>query len=282
MRLKSGIARLCVAALLATPSWAWQMNCVHSFGIALNIAFVRFDQENIEFAAQTPVSIDPTRFTNRGANWQEGVSIRFGWIGQYFDCLRLGMTYQTKTYMGHFNKYTGFIPDRGSLDLPSQFGFGVAYHPSCDVVVTAEVVKLFWRDGKWFRNILTSLPIANSNRFGANNGPGLDWSDQLIFKIGGAWDIWDCLTLRMGFNYGNAPPSMGNALGVLMPEAVTQHFTFGGTYVWNCWNELTINYVHGRNHTISGQLDPPDFNQVTGSTWRMWDRSFGVAYSRLF
>jgi long-chain fatty acid transport protein len=268
-----------------TPSWAWQISCVHSVGLALNATFARLKVDGLHVEDLPNHSTNPDRFTNRGGNWAEGVSLRLGWTAEFLQCLRIGVTYQTKTYMSHFTKYEGLLPNRGDADLPGQFGFGIAYNPTCDLLLSADVIKVFWRDGRWFRDDYVILEnVGDEVEFGTVNGPGLGWNQQLILKLGLAWNYLECLTLRGGFVYGNSPTVAGNPLNSLLPETVNQHFTFGFTYDWSSCSELSLEYVHGRSQVVSGPLSPldDDSGQSATGNWRQWQRSFGVSWGHHF
>lgn len=156
---------------------------------------------------------------------------------------------------------------------------GLAYFPRCNIAILLDVVKVFWRDGKWFENVGPSprIFLGESRDLGANEGRGLGWNEQMLYKVGVSWDIWDCLTLRAGFNYGNSVVPAGNIWDVMLPLTVTQHITFGASYRWCDW-ETSLVYVNGRRHDVSGATVTQDARIDLSS----WERSVGISISRCF
>ncbi len=228
-----GQVRTNYGAVCATGTWSLQVNPVHSVGLALNVAYEWFNFQGITLTN----SVAPNNLTNKGNNWEWGVSARIGWIGRFWECLHVGATYQTTTRMGHLRKYRGLIPGGGSLDLPQELGIGFLYMPTCNLKLALDVVKIFWRDSRFFRNGETA------NRPGSNSGPGVNWNEQVVFKAGALFDF-KCVTIRLGWNTGNNPSPTNNQLAAPIAEFIQNHFTLGATYHMGC-NELSIVYIHG-------------------------------------
>jgi long-chain fatty acid transport protein len=260
-----------------TPAWAWQCGECNSFGISANLSFSSLQVKGMQFLRD--FSIDPERVTNQGDDWEVGIGARVGWTHQLYDVLRLGITYQTKQWIGQYHKYRGLLPTRGEADLPAQLGLGIAYFPRCNVVFALDIVKVFWRDGKWFENVgpSPSLYLGDSRALGANEGRGLGWNEQMIYRVGLSWDVWECLTVRGGFNYGNSVVPAGNVWDFLMPLTITQHVTLGASYRW-CDYEFSLAYINGRSHDVSGAT----LSREAKMTLSSWERSLGLSISRCF
>ncbi|MGE3954157.1 MAG: OmpP1/FadL family transporter [Parachlamydiales bacterium] len=253
-----------------TPSWSWQINTCHSLGIAVNavVAKLRVD------GPQITNSVAPAFTTDRGNDYQWGIGARFGWLGQFSHCVQVGATYQTRTYLSHFRKYRGLIPEGGDADLPAQFGVGVAWQLFRGVVVSADAVKIFWREGRLFRNDYDE----DSGPFGSRSGPALGWDEQMVFKGGLSWDVLECLTLRIGYNHGNCPIPRGNLLDVQSADTVQDHATIGFTWEWRC-HQVSFVYLHAFTNTIKGfePLDRGSFLILKGR-----QDSVGIEYGYLF
>lgn len=253
-----------------TPSWSWQINCVHSVGIAVNLGLQKLsiggDQDR---AAQ---SIAPGFVTDRGKDGQFGISLRLGWMAQVTPSLKLGATYQTKTRFTLHRKYRGNIAGGGEVYLPSQIGVGAAWWPHCRLVLAADLVGIFWTDARLFRN------RERTTLFGADNGPGLGWRDQLVVKIGAAWTPWDCLTVRAGYNHGHTPLPTGSFTNISSVLTVQDHLTAGLSIRFGC-NELSIEYVGGLHHSLRGKKPTnPVFTIEMGSR----QQEVGISFGRRF
>lgn len=230
--------------LYFTPSWSWQINGVHSIGIALNVCAARLKVEGLEFIAST---IDSSNATNRGWNYEEGVSIRFGWIAQLSPEWRIGATVQSKTWMGKFKHYKGLLPTNGDFDLPSQIGVGAAWQAMPELVFCGEIVRVNYRGIEVFDQTNDERP------FGSTNGAGFGWTGQTIYKFGVAWDVWKKLTLRAGYNYATNPIRSGETwLNQLTQAVIAQHVTIGGSWAWDR-NEISIVYLNGIRRDIGGR-----------------------------
>lgn len=251
------------------PSWAWRFHPCHTVGVSALLIHGSF--------RATPAALfnagesrDPSAFSNRGTDNQWGAGVRLGWVGRVCPFLSLGLTYQSKIWMSFFRRYRGLIPAGGDARLPSQFGIGMAFHPISRVVIAADIVKVFWRQSRFFHN------ETHHSSFGSDSGPGLGWNDQLLIKIGCAWQIIPNITLRVGFNHGNAPVPRGNPLDLLAPMVFQDHISAGLSYRWDC-SELSVLFLRGIRHRVNGPIVNTDATEIiTGDypEYKMWLRGY--------
>ncbi len=229
-----------------SPSWACTVACNHTIGVAANIAISALDISGFEFFSRNSnVSAFPEYGSNKGTEFQHGLGLQFGWIGQ-FDCgITLGIAYKTKTWMNHFKKYRGFLPQDGQFDLPSIWSFGATWCVTQFVVISADFERIMWTDARLFRH-----DFFNGDRFGTSAGPGFGWEDQSVIKLGAAWDISDAVTLRVGYNFGTALYANRDLLlNLNTMQVIRTHYTLGLTYYTGC-HELSIDFVHGDRHRL--------------------------------
>jgi long-chain fatty acid transport protein len=263
--------------LVVAPSWAWRINSVHSIGVAVNLAITQLEVEGIgAVAGGVPLigaSFFPNDVTNRGTEYSEGMSFRFGWLGNLCDRLMVGFTFQTKTWVRKYKKYQGLLPDAGWWDLPGSLGVGVTFRPFSCMAISAEYSHVIW-------NKVTNSFWADGFNFGGVNGRGISWNAQGIFKVGAYWQLAPCLTLRAGYNWGQAPVSVVDTVAnVATLPTVEHHVTAGATYAFDC-NEISFYYYYGFRHRINGRLPWPAI--TNGYNIENEQQSLGVAYGRRF
>jgi long-chain fatty acid transport protein len=263
-------------SLFITPSWSMQINQIHSIGLAINICVARLKITGLE-GIET-LSVDPNHVTNEHWNDQEGISARFGWIAQLTPEWRIGATAQTKTWMGKFKRYKGFLPSNGKFDLPAQLGVGVAWQALPEFVISADILRIFYRDCKQFNHTGSQLP------FGSTNGAGFGWDGLTAYKIGFAWDVWKYLTVRAGYNYGHDPiHTCETWLNQLTLATITHHITAGASWAWE-HNEISFAYVHGFRREAEGRqsLTTPGFLPGRNTNLKNTQNTVGISYGRTF
>ncbi len=150
------------------------------------------------------------------------------------------------------------------------------------VVVSLDLERIMWTHTKAFRQDYfvpdggTLLPT-----LGGPDGPGFGWNDQSVIKLGVGWDVNDCLTLRLGLNYGDRPMGgFDTRLNALTQQTIDTHITGGFTWYLPCCGELTMNYIHGFASTLRG--DRPSDNDTLVFDLRNKEDSVGISYGRTF
>jgi len=271
------------------PSWSWRVNCVHSVGVAFNLVIGTFEAKGLDQLALPLVSAYSADVTNNGQDVALGANVRIGWMGQFTRCLRVGATFQTKTWMQKFEKYQGLLPREGDAEWPYEVAVGFAYNICPCLVFAFDYKRLFWSDRKLYGNTLNGnggivTPLVNA--FGMPGGPGLGWNDQSIYKLGLAYNFCGCWTVRVGYNYGRNPVyTTETSTNRLTGPVIEHHITFGATYKL-CCGEISAFYWHGFENTVHGRdsglrVDGAPF---TGNNYdlRNTQNAVGVGYGCCF
>jgi len=259
--------------LVVAPSWSWRINTVHSIGVALNIAITGLNFQGYGTAAA--LSFFPNDATNRGTAYSEGVSVRVGWLGNLCNRFMAGFTFQTRTWVRKYRKYQGLLHDAGESDLPGSLGVGATWFPWSCVALSAEYQHVIW-------NKVTNSFWGAREFFGGVNGPGVSWNAQGIFKVGGYWRILPCLTLRLGYNWGQSPISCADTIAnVGTQQIIEHHITTGATYRFDC-NEITFYYYYGFSHRIRGEIPILPLQIPNGYNLRNEQQAVGLSYGRIF
>jgi len=263
--------------LFVVPNLSYKINPKHSFGVGLNLVAQSFEAEGLQNFVNFPgFSTDPTKVTNQGADFAYGAGLRLGWMGQITPQVTLGATYQTRTYMSEFDDYAGLFAEQGDFDVPSNFGVGIAFQATPQWLLAADVMQIQYSEVDSIGN--KGVPI--TSQLGADNGPGFGWDDMTVIKLGVEFMVNPDMTLRAGYNHGDAPIDSSQTLfNVLAPATVEDHLTLGGTWSISPTMNLTAMYMHAFENEIKGSNSIPSTLGDGEADITMSQDSIGLAFS---
>jgi long-chain fatty acid transport protein len=242
--------------MIMAPGVAYNINKQHAIGASLQIGVQTFRGSGMGDAFR-PFSQSPNLLTENGNDWSYGAGIRLGYRGKFFKKkLTIGTTYASKVYMTKFDKYAGLFAEEGKFDIPENYGIGLAYKPNKKLTLALDYVRINYSDIASVGN--ASLPISSDpantvDKLGNADGPGFEWDDMDVFKIGMAYDLNEKWTVRAGFNYGETPINENDSLefNVLAPAVSEKHYTIGGTYKISKKSEINFVYQHSPKNKLS-------------------------------
>lgn len=266
------------------PSWSWQINCVHSIGVAVNFVVSALNIKGLDIlstiSTDTPFSEYQAFVANQGTQVATGGNIRVGWIGQFSRCFRVGATWQTKTWQRKFDKYQGFLADRGDFSWPYYLAVGFSYQIMPCLTLAFDYGLYFWGGRKQFGHTLNGEgAIGTVTKFGLENGPGFGWNDQSVVKVGLAWDLLSCLTLRLGYNHGVNPINVTETwLNRLTGQTIADHITIGGTWK-TCCGELSGFYWYGWRNKVNGRNSAPNLRTQSTTEYSVSNQQNGLGLS---
>ena len=264
--------------LFIAPTFAMKINDQHSIGISLNLARQRFKARGLD--AFAGYSSSPNELTGNGFDSSNGWGVRIGWTGQITDTLTLGATYQTRTWMGEFDKYKGLFAEQGDFDIPSNYAIGAAFQATPEMTIALDVEWIKYSEIKSIANPLSNLTVSG-NPLGADDGPGFGWEDMTVYKLGLSYDYSDDLTLRAGWNYGSQPiPASETFFNLLAPGVVEHHLTLGATWTLENGGELSVSYMHAFEKKVNGSGSIPSGAPFYGgeANLKMYQDALGIAY----
>jgi len=288
----SGPMGINLEQLFIAPTWSMKYNATDSVGVALNLAYQRFSATGLQpfdcltfFGGQcadglggftSNIAASPTanpgKMTNNGDDSSTGYGVRVGWMGEVRPNVTLGVTYQTKTKMGKFSKYSGLFADEGSFDIPANYGVGVAVNVNPATTVAFDVQRI---DFEGVHTIGASTHIAQ--QYGSNGGPGFGWKSINAYKLGVSHAYSSNFTLRAGYDHCDQPISSSEAFpNILAPGVVQDHLTLGGTWTLANKSEVTVAYVHAFEQTVTGAV--PSTLGGGNLKLKMHQDSISVAY----
>jgi long-chain fatty acid transport protein len=182
------------------------LNARSSWGISLLMGFQMFRNAGANGLAS--LSAHSSNLSGKGTDYSAGVGTRLGFLFNVLPTLDLSASYQPKVYMSKFHRYKGLFPNGGEFDYPAFGNIGLAWHVESNVVLAADVEKIWFTDisnyGHSHNSILPggTCPANQSTCLGGSNGAGFGWSDDVIYKLGLQWAATAKTTLRAGFQHG--------------------------------------------------------------------------------
>lgn len=222
--------------LTATPSMAWQINDIHSIGFGVDLVACKLKIKGFQNFASN--SIAPQHVTNKGSDYRPGIGFHVGWMGKFTNNFTMGLSYQSPSWVHRFNKYKGLFPDKGSVNLPANYGIGFAYTWNC-WQFGLDVIRFLWSNQRALGN---SFTLQHPN--GSKHGTGFGWRDQTTFRLGAAYQFNESLILRCGYRHSNEQVRKSQLFNCgHTPLLTTDTISLGASCQWDC-NELDIFYSY--------------------------------------
>ena len=269
--------------LMIAPTLSWKFHPNHSVGISPLIGYQRFEAYGLQpFAG---ISSDGNNLTNKGTDDAWGYGVRVGYYGKLTPTVSVGATWQSKIYMSEFDKYKGLFAEQGDFDIPMNFGLGVAWQATPQLLLAADYVRIYYSDIKSVGNPSTQAPCTfgaptQSACLGASGDSiGFGWSDTNVFKLGAEDRLNPAWLLRAGYNYSDNPiESRDVTFNILAPGVVQHHLTLGFTYTLPGGSELTGMYFHAFENDTTGGTNPLYFPVGGTEKIQMSQNGLGIAW----
>jgi long-chain fatty acid transport protein len=263
-----------LAQLFVSPTWSMKVNQTNSVGVSLNLAYQMFSATGIgPFAG---MSSNGSALTNNGTDTSTGYGVRIGWLGQVTPTVSLGATYQSKTKMGDFSKYSGLFAGQGSFDIPANYGVGIAVKANPATTVAFDIERTDYAGVPAVNNPLVFPPPP---LLGWSNGSGFGWQSINTYKLGVSYAYTPALTLRAGLNHCDQPiPASQTFFNTLAPGIVQDHLSLGATWKLANQSELSIAYIHAFKKTVNGVGSIPGAFGGGNVNLTMSEDSIGIAY----
>jgi long-chain fatty acid transport protein len=214
-----------------TPGIAYKLNDMFSFGLTLNGMWA----------------------TTHMAGSAFGIGATIGAKITPMKILTIGLAYETKSFFQDFAYNTPAGVDKLTFNQPGVLTGGVAVRPLEMLLVAADVAWIDWPTSNG-----ANLPAYSQNSSGAIPW-NMNWSSQVVFKIGVEVTPIEWLALRAGFNYGKNPLDASRAFeNICFPALAESHITLGAGF--NLGKHVAINvggmYAPSVSITGSNPLPP--------------------------
>lgn len=218
------------------PTVAWRPREDLALGLGLTLAHQQFKAGGVIVPAPVPGGLMP--LSGHGTQSATGVGWRLGALWKPNDEWSFGANYRARTSMGRLKGYdTDLLAySGGHLDIPEQYGVGVAWQVTPRVTLAADWLRIMWGDLK---------VMQDPNGFG--------WRNQPVFRFGGSWAANDRLTLRAGYSQNRSQiDSSRTAQNLLVPSVHEKAYSMGLSWALDPKSELSFGYEINPSTTLSG------------------------------
>ncbi|MHB1236458.1 MAG: OmpP1/FadL family transporter [Gallionella sp.] len=268
----TGNAGINLEQLFIAPTWSKKLNATNSVGVSLNLAYQMFSATGL--GGFSGMSSNPSAVSDNGTDTSTGYGLKVGWTGEITPMVTLGATYQSKTKMGSFSKYSGLFAGQGNFDIPANYGVGIAVKATQATTVAFDVEQI---DYSGVASVGNTFPQASP--LGASNGSGFGWQNMTAFKLGMSYVYDSQLTLRGGLNHNSQQiPSSQTLLNILAPGVVQNHLSLGATWTLANKSEITVAYIHAFQQTVNGSGSIPAAFGGGNANISMHEDSIGISY----
>jgi long-chain fatty acid transport protein len=206
------------------PGLSYKINDMISVGAVINVMYATMEFNVASTMGQLP---------HMGAS-SFGYGATFGVLVKPIDMIQIGLAYETKSYFQDFEFNTAGGQDKLEFNQPQTATIGLGIKPIKDLVIGFDVQWINWSDTNGF-----NLPAYTTNASSAMAW-NMDWSDQIVYKIGVQYTPHPIVALRAGYNYGKMPLNSDRAFENIAFPAVSEHHFTAGLGI-NFTNKLTLN-----------------------------------------
>jgi len=218
------------------PSVAWKPRDDIAVGFGLTLAREQFKADGVIVPAPVPGGLLPLQ--GHGTKSATGVGWRVGALWKPASDWTLGVNYKARTRMSKLDGYDADLLaySGGRLDIPEQYGIGVAWQATPRLTIAADWLRILWGELK---------VMQDPNGFG--------WRNQPVFRVGASWAIDDRLTLRAGFSRNRGQiDSSRTAQNLLVPAIHDKALTAGLSWALDQKSELSLGYEVNPRTTLTG------------------------------
>lgn len=218
------------------PTIAWKPREDLALGLGITLAREDFKAEGVIVPAPVPGGLAPV--PGHGTQSTTGLGWRVGLLWKPVNDWSLGLNYKARTGMGRLQGYGDDLLaySDGKLDVPEQYGVGVAWQARPDLTLAADWLRIRWGDLKVMKD---------PNGFG--------WRDQPVLRIGAAWALDAHLTWRAGFSHNRGQiDSSRTVQNVLVPSVHQKAWSTGVSWTFEDGSDLSLGYELDPRTTLRG------------------------------
>ncbi len=218
------------------PTVAWRPCENLAIGVGPNLAYERFEAQGVIVPAPVPGGLLP--LPKHGQQQAYGVGMRMGVLWKPTSNLSLGLNLKSRTSMGRLAGYEKDLLaySGGHLDIPSQYGVGIAWRATSALTLAADWLQIHWGD------------------LGVMKDPnGFRWRNQPVWRLGAAWALDDAWTLRAGYSHSRRQVTSDLTVeNLLVPSINDRAFTAGLTRRLDPSSSVNLGYEFNPKTTLEG------------------------------
>jgi long-chain fatty acid transport protein len=232
----AGTAKTTLRVAEFIPAMAWKPTPDLALGLGLTLAWQQFDADGVIVPAPVPGGLLP--IPGHGDQTATGVGLRGGLLWKPTADWSLGMNVKSRARMGRLDGYDHDLLaySDGRLDVPGQYGIGVAWQPIDRLTLAADWLRILWGDIK---------AMQDPNGFG--------WRNQPVVRFGAAWALDELWTLRAGYSRNRGQIDSSRAVqNLLVPSINEMAYTAGLSWRVDPHSELNLGYELNPRTTLTG------------------------------
>jgi long-chain fatty acid transport protein len=232
----AGTAKTSLQVAELIPVVAWKPRADLAVGFGINLAQEQFEASGVIVPAPVPGGLLP--IPGHGIQSSTGIGWRVGVLWQATADWSFGANYKARTAMSSLSGYQGDLLaySGGKLDVPEQYGLGLAWKATPTLTVAADWLQINWGD-------LTVMQDPN----------GFQWRNQPVTRVGAAWSMNDKLTLRAGVSNNKSQiDSTRTNQNLLVPSIHETAWTAGVSWALEGGSELSAGFEWNPKTTLKG------------------------------
>jgi long-chain fatty acid transport protein len=232
----AGNAKTSLRVAEIIPTVAWKPREDLALGLALNVAYERFEADGVVVPAPVPGGLVP--LPTHGKQSASGVGVRAGFLWKPSPALGFGASAKSRTRMSKLEGYDGDLLaySEGRIDVPPQYGIGVAWMPTERLTVAADWMRILWGEIKLMQD-----------------PNGFHWRNQPVYRAGIAWDLDASWTLRAGYSRNRGQiESSRTVQNLLVPSIHEKAYTAGVSFRAGSSSEINLSYELNPRTTLVG------------------------------
>jgi long-chain fatty acid transport protein len=211
-----------------------------SVGLAVNLAWAQ-----MKYDAASAMG-NPLHDTTSSLGYGATLGVKYTMM----KVLSLGVSYETKTTFQDFEFAVGApTKDKLKFDQPAVLTGGVAFQAMPELALGLDVEWIQWSA----TNGLNQPKYVSGPSAGSPMSFNMDWSDQVVIKVGAQFAVTPVFKVRAGYNYGKQPLNADRLFeNVAFPAIAEHHVSLG--LGWNATKDLAVNVAgtYSPKSTLSG------------------------------
>lgn len=232
----AGTAKTTLRVAEFVPAVAWKPDPELALGLGLTLAWQQFDADGVIVPAPVPGGLLP--LPAHGLQTATGVGLRGGLLWKPAAAWSLGVNLKSRAHMGQLDGYERDLLaySDGRLDIPAQYGVGLAWQATQRLTLAADWLRILWGDMK---------AMQDPN--------GFAWRNQPVLRFGAAWTLDDRWTLRAGYSRNHNQIDSSRAVqNLLVPSILDRAYTAGLSWRIDPHAELNLGYELNPRTTLVG------------------------------
>ena len=232
----AGTAKTTLRVAEFIPTVAWKPTPDLALGLGVTLARQQFEADGVIVPAPVPGGLLP--LVGHGRQTANGVGLRAGVLWKPVADWSLGANLKSRARMGRLEGYERDLLaySDGRLDVPAQYGVGVAWQPTERLTLAADWLRILWGEIK---------AMQDPN--------GFAWRNQPVLRFGGAWMLDESWTLRAGTSRNQRQIDASRTVqNLLVPSIHERAYTAGLSWRVDTHSELNLGYELNPRTTLTG------------------------------